>query len=170
MRTEREEESLDQVIDAYKTIYQYNISKTTGEYCAYDLTVTGRTIGVIEVKERTINPIELLKYKDELYLQKDKYDKLKQYNAIYCNYFNYGDIKLIFNWDINKLVNSNSYLEEMTNTQDFGYQEKVLKNVLKLSIKNSFCMLKYKDYDWKIISTKKGINQIKNAIDNMLLK
>lgn len=170
MRTERERQSLQLVIDAFTNLYGYTCKITENDMCHWDIELTGRTEGVIEVKERDLIPDKLLKYKDGLYLEAYKYNHLKNKKSIYSNYFNYNNIKLIFCWNINEIKGHTSD-EMMTDTQDFGVGEKVSKSVYKLSINDcSIILLKYKNEDWKRISPTKAINQIKNAIDNMLLK
>jgi hypothetical protein len=164
MRTIEEKKSIKDVIECFEQL-GYTCSATNEQFEKWDIEVTGRTTGVIEVKNRKLTTQEFQKYFPiGLYFQADKYKNLSNKNALYVNIFYYNDIKLILCWKVDEL-NLTKVIRKMTDSQEFSTTngEKVDKEVYLLPKDNCIAYLKYMNYPWKRLDNSKILNQVKNA-------
>lgn len=164
MRTQEEQESVNTVIECMQS-FGYNCKSTTEQFKGWDIDITGKTTGVIEVKNRQLTPDEFQKYFPEgLFLQCDKYEKLKGKKAMYANVFNYDSVQLVLTWSIDKL-DMDKVTKKMTDSQEFSKTggAKVEKEVYMLSENNCVAFIKYMEYPWKRLPSDKILGQVKNA-------
>lgn len=98
MRNIKEEKSVDEVCKALNSL-GITTKKTESHFETYDILTTGKTEGVVEVKNRDLSKEKFMKYwmQDGFMLEKHKYCTLNDKNAMYINIFN---VEIIIGWNL----------------------------------------------------------------------
>lgn len=101
MRNEREENSVNEVCKALNNL-GFTTKKTDAQFENYDINLTGKTTGVIEVKNRDLDKETFIKYwtKEGFLLEDKKYERLTEKNAMYINIFNVNNLQIIIGWNL----------------------------------------------------------------------
>lgn len=101
MRNEREEKSVQEVCIALNSL-GITTKKTESQFETYDILTTGKTEGVVEVKNRDLSKDKFIKYwlKEGFILESAKYYKLRNKNSMYINIFNVEGQEIIIGWNL----------------------------------------------------------------------
>ena len=101
MRNEREEKSVQEVCIALNSL-GITTKKTESQFETYDILTTGKTEGVVEVKNRDLSKDKFIKYwtKEGFLLESAKYYKLRNKNSMYINIFDLDGIEVIIGWNL----------------------------------------------------------------------
>jgi len=160
MRSNRETISLSWV----KEILALNgltATDTPDQYAKHDLNVSNN--GIIEVKERWLDKSKFTKYSEEGFILEDiKYKYLLGKKSLYCNLFDFTDIKIALFWDINQLHNINIVDMNCKATTSFSNNNYVSKPIHLVNINQCSNIFIYKDNEWTQTDTKTVFSKIKS--------
>lgn len=147
-RSNEENKSLKLVSDLLAT--KGYKSKATPPSCKYDLASTrddGRLLHV-EVKQRRLNVMKFISYSvNGFMMERKKYDFLLGKHSLYVNVFDFDNLIVITNWNINTLEKKDLLAFDLLapSTTDFTNNQTVSKPSIFLTLKQcSSIYIQYK--------------------------
>lgn len=145
MRSNREEITLDWVkeILALSGITAIN---TEDQYAKHDLDCSNG--GIIEVKERWLDKDKFNLYCNSGFILEDiKYKYLLNKKSLYCNVFDFSDLKVALFWNVN-LINSNISRLDCKATTSFENNNYISKQIHLVNINQTAFIFLYENGEW----------------------
>jgi len=104
MRSNREEITLDWVKEIL-ALSGITATATTDQYAKHDLDCSNG--GIIEVKERWLDKSKFWQYGEQGFILEDiKFQYLLGKKSLYCNVFDFSDLKIALFWNVNQIESS----------------------------------------------------------------
>lgn len=145
MRSDKETTSLNWVKEIL-ALSGISATETTDQYAKHDLDCSNE--GIIEVKERWLDKTKFKEYSEKGFILEDiKFQYLLGKKSLYCNLFDYSDLKIALFWNVNRIDSNISSLGcKATTTFDRGYYIK--KQVHLVNIDQTSFIYLYENGEW----------------------
>lgn len=145
MRSNKETTSLNWVKDIL-ALSGITATETTDQYAKHDLDCSNE--GIIEVKERWLDKAKFKEYSEKGFILEDiKFQYLLGKKSLYCNLFDYSDLKIALFWNVNQIDSNIHNLGcKATTTFDRGYYIK--KQVHLVNIDQAEFVYLYENGEW----------------------
>lgn len=145
MRSNKETTSLNWVKDIL-VLSGITATETMDQYAKHDLDCSNG--GIIEVKERWLDKTKFREYSEKGFILEDiKYQYLLGKKGLYCNLFDYSDLKIALFWNVNRIdnVTSNMSCKATTSFENNNY---VNKQVHLVNIDQAEFIYLYENGEW----------------------
>lgn len=145
MRSNREEITLDWVREIL-ALGGITATETTEQYAKHDLDCSNG--GIIEVKERWLDKTKFKEYSEQGFILEDiKYQYLLGKKSLYCNVFDFSDLKIALFWNVNQIESKISSL--LCNaTTIFSNNSYTNKQVHLVNINQTAFIFLYENGEW----------------------
>lgn len=145
MRSNREEITLDWVKEIL-ALSGITATGTTEQYAKHDLDCSNG--GIIEVKERWLDKSKFWQYSEQGFILEDiKYQYLLGKKSLYCNVFDFSDLKIALFWNVNQIESNISSL--LCNaTTIFSNNSYTNKQVHLVNINQTAFIFLYENGEW----------------------
>ena len=145
MRSNREEITLDWVKEIL-ALSGITATGTTEQYTKHDLDCSNG--GIIEVKERWLDKTKFKEYSEKGFILEDiKYQYLLGKKSLYCNVFDFSDIKVALFWNVNQ-IESNIRSLGCKATTSFENNNYISKQVHLVNINQTAFIYLYENGEW----------------------
>lgn len=145
MRSDKETTSLNWVKEIL-ALSGITATETTDQYAKHDLDCSNE--GIIEVKERWLDKAKFKEYSEKGFILEDiKFQYLLGKKSLYCNLFDYSDLKIALFWNVNRIDNITSNMSCKATTS-FNNNNYIKKQVHLVNIDQCVFIFLYENGEW----------------------